>query len=61
VVRIYNGVELAENGTPFFWKKVTKFSLMILSLNLLLNGPTYETNDEAKSTSPITTSISAVS
>jgi hypothetical protein len=39
-------------------KKATKLSFTILSLNFLLKGPTYETNEDAISTSPITTSIS---
>lgn len=42
-------------GILFFAKKTMKLSLIILSLNCLLNGPMYDTNAEARRTSPMIT------
>jgi len=58
LVKIISGLELGEQGIAFLVKNTIKFSFIILSLNFLLKGPTYDTKDEAKSTSPITYSKS---
>jgi hypothetical protein len=53
-VKILTGFASGLNGISLFLKKVTN-SARILSLNDLLNGPTYETKDDASKTSPMIT------
>jgi hypothetical protein len=52
-----SGLGSADIGILFFLKKSKNLSLVIISLNFLLNGPTYDTNADANKTSPIITYI----
>lgn len=60
-VRIVKGLELGDAGILLVSKNLMKLSLMIVSLNYLLKGPTYETKEEASKTSPVMYSKSWVS
>ena len=53
-VKILTGFASGLNGILFLPKNSTK-SARILSLKALLNGPTYETKDDASKTSPMMT------
>ncbi len=50
-----SNIEFRYNNDSDVFKYLAKSYLIIISLNDLLNGPAYETNAEAKSTSPTIT------
>ena len=54
-VNMDRGLLSGEMGILFLRKKSRNFSLMMMSLNLLLKGPTYDTKALANKASPMMT------